>query len=78
MPDSKEITTAIYMFLASRISSMLSGRLNLETGSQKFKVAAAEQEVHASQHLYKITKIILFSGLGNLMKLSKGSMSERK
>jgi hypothetical protein len=53
--------------------------LYLETGSEKFKIAAAKPEVHVSQLQYNIAqKFILFSGSGNSMTLSKGSMSKRK
>ena len=34
----------------------LSGRLHLETGSEKFKMAATKPEVPVSQLLYKIAK----------------------
>ena len=34
----------------------LSGSLHLESGSKKFKMAAAKPEVPVSQHLYKIAK----------------------
>jgi hypothetical protein len=40
--DSKEIPTAICMFLGSGNSIMQSERLYLEAGSEKFRIAAAK------------------------------------
>jgi hypothetical protein len=48
--------------------------LYLETGNEKFKMAAAKPEVHVSQlpYNYKTAKkFILFSGSGNSIMLSK-------
>jgi hypothetical protein len=56
--DSKEIPTAICMFLGSGNSKLLSERLNIATGSPKFKMAPAKSEVPVFQRLYKITKKI--------------------
>jgi hypothetical protein len=56
MQDSKEIPTAIYMFLGSENSKLLSERLNIETGNQKFKMAAAKPELPVSKLLCKIAK----------------------
>jgi hypothetical protein len=54
--DSEEIPTAICMFLGSQKSIMLSERLHLETGSQKFKMAPVKPAVPVSQLLYMIAK----------------------
>jgi hypothetical protein len=54
--DSKEIPTAICMFLVSGNSTMLPERLHIETGSQIFKMTAAKPEVPVFQLLYKIAK----------------------
>ena len=48
---------------------VLSGRLDVETGNEKFKMAAAKPEVHVSWLLYKIAKKFqratrMFSGSG--------------
>jgi hypothetical protein len=43
--DSKEIPTAVCMFLRSEKSMALSGRPLLEIGSQLFKMVAAKPEV---------------------------------
>jgi hypothetical protein len=50
---------AIPMFLGSRNSAELSGRLfrlAVETGSEKFKMAAAKLDVPVSQLLYNIAQ----------------------
>jgi hypothetical protein len=44
------------MFLGTANLMALSGRLHLETGSPKFKMAAVKREVPSSQLLYKIAK----------------------
>jgi hypothetical protein len=69
--DSEEIPTAVYMFLRSANSIMPSGRLHLETGSNKFKIAAAKPDVPLSQLLYKVAKKFhpVFSGSENSMML---------
>jgi hypothetical protein len=54
--DSRETPTAICMFLGSGNSIILSGRLHFETGSEKFKMAAAKPDVPLSQLLCKIPK----------------------
>ena len=56
MQDSKEIRKATPMFSGSGNSTALSGNLHLETGSKKFKMAAAKPEVPVFQLLYKIAK----------------------
>jgi hypothetical protein len=54
--DSKEISTAICIFMGSGNSMALSRTLYLETGSPKFNMAAVKPEVPLSQLLYKIAK----------------------
>jgi hypothetical protein len=54
--DSKEIPTAICMFLGSENLMALSERLFFETRSQKFKMVAVKLEVPLSQLLHKIVK----------------------
>jgi hypothetical protein len=54
--DSKEIPTATPMFSGSGNSMAVLERLHIDTGSQKFKMAAAKPEVPVSQLLYKIAK----------------------
>jgi hypothetical protein len=77
--DSKEISDAYPMFSGSGNSVVLLVMLYLETGSEKFKMAAAKPELHVSQLRYKIAKkFIVFSGTGNSMTPLKGSMSKRK
>ena len=56
MQDSKEIQKATRMYLGSGNFMSLSPSLHLETGSEKFKMAAAKPEVPVSQLLYKIAK----------------------
>ena len=56
MQDSKEIRKATPMFSGSGNSMALSGSLHLETGSKKFKMAAAKPEVPVSQLLSEIAK----------------------
>jgi hypothetical protein len=53
--DSKEIPTTIRMFLGSANSMKISRRLHLETGSEKFKIAAPNQK-YLFLLLYKIAK----------------------
>jgi hypothetical protein len=78
MQDSKEIPT-ICMFLGLANTVALLVMLYLETGTEKFKMVAPKPEVPISQLQYKIAKkFILFSGSGNSMTPSKGSMSKRK
>jgi hypothetical protein len=67
------------MFLGLENRVVLLVMLYLETGSEKIKMAVAKPEVHLAQLQYKIAKkFILFSGSGNSMTPSKGSMSKRK
>jgi hypothetical protein len=77
--DSKKISEANPMFSGSGNSMVLLIMLYLETGSEKFKMAAAKLELHISQLRYKIAKkFIVFSGSGDSMTPWKGSMSKRK
>jgi hypothetical protein len=79
MQDSKEIPTAICIFSGLENTVALLVLLYFGTGSEKFKITATKSEVHVSQLQYKIAKnLILFSGPGNSMTTSKGSMWERK
>jgi hypothetical protein len=63
MQRSKEIPMAICRFLGLETTVALLVMLYLETGSEKFKMAAVTAEVPISQLQYKIPKkFILFSG----------------
>jgi hypothetical protein len=56
MQDSKEIPEANPIFSGSKYSMAILRELNLKSGSEKFKIAAAKPEVLVSQFLGKITK----------------------
>jgi hypothetical protein len=56
MQDSKEIPTAIRMFLGLENTVSLLVMFYFEAVSEKFKMAAAKPEVHVSQLQYKIAK----------------------
>jgi hypothetical protein len=74
MQDSKEITTIVCMFWGLRNSISLSGRLHLETGREKFKMAAAKPKYQYLSFCTRYKEIQtanpMFSGSGNSMVLS--------
>jgi hypothetical protein len=80
--DSEEIPTGICIFLGSGKSIVLSQRLCLETGSQKFKMAAAKTGSTCISASIQDSKEILtvncmFLGSGNLKLLHIGTGSQK-
>ena len=72
MAPRNEIPTATPMFSGSGNSMALSGSLHLETGSKKFKMAAAKSEVLVSQGVQ-----VLCTSPGRTLQQQSGRSRQR-